>query len=191
MTTIAVRHAAEPRIDRKAVLYTLRGWGCWLSLAIAAAYTALMASSANTQVYAWCYGPAFILGALTLFAWRYQDARRKTTGRSHVAYQGPAFFVGATLVSALIGLVASVAYTSARLNAPVDYAETVGHAPGYSWDAVAAGYWACGELARGADPEDVVARLMTKGDPQGNLYTALQAGKVVDNAPILCPNVTR
>lgn len=183
--------AAEPRIDRKAIAYTLRGWGCWASLAAAVGYIVLTASTEPHQSYALYYGPAFVLGALTTFAWRYQDGRRKTTGRRDVASQAPALLVTATVVASLIGLGAAAVHTGTRPSAQADYAKAVGYAPGYSWDTVAAGYWACGELSRGAAPEAVVDRLLAHGDPQGNRYTALKAAAVVDNAGTLCPNVTR
>lgn len=181
---------AEPRIDWKSVAYMLRGVGPWAVLAFAILLVVALSISPTQRPYALFYGPTFFLIAVSMFAWRYQDAREKVTGRRYSTTVVPGVLATVTLFASLVGIILAMNYATARAAAPAKFAETIGYAPGHSWDVAAAGYWACGELSRGADPAALVDELMAEGDARGNLYTTLDAARVVDNAHLICPNVT-
>lgn len=70
-------------------------------------------------------------------------------------------------------------------------AKDVGFAPGYEWNVAAAGYWVCGELARGATGDEVTHEAVTNGIG-GDLYPSDAVTALVEQAPKrLCPSVAK
>lgn len=71
------------------------------------------------------------------------------------------------------------------------FAEDVGFAPGYEWNVASAGYWVCGELARGATVDEVTSEAVTNGIG-GDLYPSNAVATLVAQAPKrLCPSVAK
>lgn len=177
-----------PRIDRAGLVGALCSPGAWIALIGATGYiTSTLVGPGTSWIYALAYGPAFVLCALLMFLWRYQDVVEDKGGRAPIRR----LVAGLTVVAIAmvpIGLTAGLSVAQTRAAAPATFANAAGFAPGYSWDVVAAGYMACGELARGATPEEVAAGLRENG-LNGDLHTDLEAARIVEHAHTLCPNV--